>query len=136
MNIQPQFVPSAMPKDYTTKETHYRMVQEYQIDDEGKFERDDNGKKIKLGPAKMIREEVEVKGGVLFTMPRGHSVRLTSIEQIKQFNVATKPRLVDLDTGEECDEQGRPMSLIAFTKNSAKTYEDVSASLANSEVEE
>lgn len=127
MNIQPQFIPTAMPKGYTTTETRAKMVQLYQKDDEGKFERDDNGKKIKAGPARMIIEEVETKGGVLFTMPRGHSVRLTSPEQIKTFNVATKPRLVDLDTGEECNEQGRPLSLVAFVSKSNKSYEDVAS---------
>lgn len=135
MNIQPQFIPTAMPKGYTTIETRARMVQHYQKDDEGKFERDESGKKIKLGAAKMIIEEVETTGGVLFTMPRGHSVRLTSPEQIKTFKVATKPRLVDLDTGEECDEQGRPLSLVAFVSKSRASYEDVASELVTEEAE-
>lgn len=129
MNIQAQFVPTAMPKSFETTEDRYSIVQEYVKDDEGKFERDEGGKKIKLGPAKMIKETVVSKGGILFTMPRGHSVRLTTAEQIKEFGVATKPRLVDLDSGEECDETGRPLSLAAFVKNSAASYEDVASEL-------
>ena len=129
------FVPTAMPKGYTTTETQCRMVQKYKKDDEGKFERDENGQKIKAGPAQMITETVESKGGVLFTMPRGHSVRLTTREQIEQFKVATKPRLVDLDTGEECDEQGRPVTLMAFIKKSEIQYENVESELSDSDSE-
>ena|ERR1700753_3660888 len=117
MNIQPQFIPSAMPKTFKTVETRVKMV------------------KNADGTKHMERKEVEVEGGVLFTMPHGHSVRLSSADQIKQFNVATKPRLVDLDTGEEVDEQGRPLSLVAFTKNSVQTYEDVASALETSEQE-
>lgn len=135
MDIRPQFIPTAMPKGYTTKETRARMVQHYLKDDEGKFERDDNGKKIKAGPAKMVIEEVETTGGVLFTMPRGHSVRLTSPDQIKTFKVATKPRLVDLDTGEECDEEGRPISLVAFVTKSRASYDDVASELIEEDTE-
>lgn len=129
MNIQATYIPTAMAKGYTTTEDRYRIVQQYVKDDEGKFERDEGGKKIKAGPAQMIKETVESKGGILFTMPRGHSVRLTSREQIEQFKVATKPKLVDLDSGEECDETGRPLSLVAFIKNSTASYDDVSSEL-------
>lgn len=133
MNIQPQFIPTAMQKGYTTTEDRYRIVQEYVKDDEGKFERDETGKKIKLGPAKIIKETVPSTGGILFTMPRGHSVRLTTKEQIEQFKVATKPCLVDLDTGEECDESGKPLSLVAFIKKSSATYADVASELVDDE---
>lgn len=129
MNIQPQFVPTAMPKTYETTEMRYRMVTEYLQDDEGEFVRDENGRKIKKGPSRMEAYEHTSKGGVLFTMPNGNSVRLTTPEQIQQFKVATKPRLIDLDSGEEVDEQGRPVALMKFMAKAQVSYEDVAHAL-------
>ena len=119
--IVAQYQVKAMPKDYTTTETKYSIVQEYMKDDEGKFERDEEGRKIKKGPIQVVSEQVESKGGLLFTFPGGHSIRLTSPEQLKQFGLNENPRLVDLDTGEEVNEHGVPLSLANYVN-------DVSAS--------
>lgn len=129
MNIVPQFVPTAMPKGYSTIEKRYKMVDHYKLDDDGKPERDENGRKIKAMPSTMEAYDHVSNGGVLFTMPAGHSVRLTSPEQIKQFGVSTKPVLIDLDTGDEVDENGRPLKLIKFMNTAKMSFEDVSAAL-------
>lgn len=113
-------MPKAMPKTFETVEKHAKLVHHYLKDNDEKdgFSRDENGRKIKTR-ATLEVEDVVSTGGILFTMPRGHSVRLTTKEQLDFFKVSTKPRLVDLDTGEEVNEEGIPLSLQEFVKSGA-----------------
>lgn len=119
-NIRPQYMPKALPKSFTTTETICEMVQEYKKDDEGEFERDEQGRKIKKGPATMVQKTIESKGGILFTFPRGHSIRLSTKEQIKQFGLSENPKLIDMASGEEVNEQGVPLSLAQYVTDAGK----------------
>lgn len=130
-NIKPAYTTRPIPDTKEFVETRYNLVQEYLKDDEGEFERDENGKKIKKGPITMVKEDVKTYGGTMVTMPRGHSVRLTSLDQALALHLipqelfdalggskgdVTKLRakLVDLDSGEEVNEQGVPVSLAQY----------------------
>ena len=91
--IKAQFQVQPIGKDYETFETHYVM------------EKQKDGTKV------MVQKQVASKGGYLFTMANGSQIRLESLEQIKHFNLATTPKLVDITTGEEVNEQGVPLSI-------------------------
>ena len=112
MKIQAMYMPSVVPKHYKTTETHVKIVRHWVKDEEGEFVLDETtGKKIKAGPNTLEIYEKESTGGILFKFPRGHSIRLTSPDQIKQFRLTDTPKLVDMDSGEEVNEQGVPVSL-------------------------
>lgn len=113
MRIAAAFMPKALPKTFETEEVHAKIVQNYIKDEDEKdgFARDEHGKKIKAGPATVVFETVKSFGGVMFTFPRGHSIRLTTIDQIKQWGLSTKPRLVDMDSGSEVNEKGIPVNM-------------------------
>lgn len=113
MRIVPQYTPRAMPK------THVSIEDRYSI------------KKNKDGTKELVKEEVESKGGVMFTFPAGHSIRLATIEQIEQFRLTTKPRLVDIDTGEEVNELGVPVSLAQFVANGGMSGGDFGTDVAD-----
>ena len=116
MTIIPEYLVKALPKDFTTTETHCKMVQEYLIDEETKKPfRDEHGQRVKKGPAKMVRDDaVESKGGIMFTFPNGSSIRLASQHQLDLFKLTDQPRLIDTATGEEVDERGVPKSLAQY----------------------
>lgn len=109
------YMPKALSKDFKTTETHVKIVRHFVMDDDAKdgFARDENGRKIKAGPNTLEMQEVESKGGIMFTFPRGHSIRLTDPAQLKQFKLTENPKLVDLDLGEEVNEKGMPLSLLS-----------------------
>lgn len=92
-NIVAQYVPKVIPKSYKTTEMHYNIV------------------KNKDGTSRLEAKEVESTGGLLFQFPRGHSIRLSTAEQIEHFGLSRNPRLVDLTTGEEVDQNGVPLSI-------------------------
>lgn len=114
MRIAMAFTPKALPKTFETEEVHAKIVQNYVKDDDEKdgFARDEHGKKIKAGPATVQFETVKSTGGVMFTFPRGHSIRLTTADQIKQWGLSTKPKLVDMDSGSEVNEKGIPVNML------------------------
>lgn len=116
MKIVAAYIPKVVPKTYKTAERHCKIVRHYVQDADGNPELDEHGKKIKAGPNTLEYEDRESMGGILFKMPRGHSIRLTSPEQIKQFRLTDKPFLVDLDSGEQVDESGTPISLAGLIK--------------------
>lgn len=119
MKIVAAYMPKVVPKTYKTTETHCKIVRHYVLDENGEPELDpDTGKKIKAGPNTLEMYQKESTGGILFKMPRGHSIRLTTPEQIKQFRLTDKPFLVDLDSGEQVDESGVPVSLAHLIKES------------------
>ncbi len=116
MTIIPQYLTKALPKDHVSLETHCKMVQEYLLDDEtGKPIRDENGQRVKKGPARMVRDDnVESRGGIMFTFPSGASIRLATQNQLDLFGLTTEPKLIDTATGEEVDERGVPKSLAQY----------------------
>lgn len=91
--IKAQFAVQPIPKDYETVATHYKMVKQHD------------------GTVRMEQVQVPSKGGHLFTMANGSQIRLESLDQIKHFNLDTKPVLIDIQTGEEVNEQGIPLSV-------------------------
>lgn len=126
MAIIAQYMPKPLPKDHVSLETHCKMVQEYVIDEEtGKPDRDDNGKRIKKGPAKMVRDDSVVsRGGVMFTFPNGNSVRMATQSQLDLFKLTMQPKLIDTATGEEVDERGVPKSLAAYVQDAIASKGD------------
>ncbi len=109
-----------LPDSYVTHETQYA------------FEEDPKQKKDRYGNprTKMVSKQVEVRGGILIVVrgKPGHSIRLSSLDQAldlklidqdkynelighKDGLLAMRPRLVDLNTGEEVNEQGIPLNI-------------------------
>lgn len=119
----------AMRMDYEVRlldDSFQREVTEYG------FEEVENGRANRWGekPKRMIAKKHIEKGGVLIVVrgKPGHSIRLTSLEQALDFKLidhdkyaelkadsrgllAMRPRLVDLNTGEEVNEQGIPVNI-------------------------
>jgi hypothetical protein len=100
MAIRVEYEVRKLSDTYVTKEQRYSFV----IDEKaprGRF-----GEQRQ----KMVSEEVEVRGGYLYVIrgKPGHTVRLTSLDQIKQFGLGTSPKMIDANTGEEVDEHGVP----------------------------
>lgn len=119
--IRAQFAVQKIGKDYETTSTIYKMV------------------KQEDGTKRMEREEVPSKGGHLFTMANGSQIRLESIDQIKHFNLATKPTLIDITTGEEVNEHGVPLSIANLVQGAvaeAVLPRPVAADSSESSVEE
>jgi len=100
MAIRVEYEVRKLKETFVTKEKHYEFV------DDDKAPPDRFGRKRQ----KMIETEVESHGGYLYIIrgKPGHTVRLTSLEQIRQFNLDTSPRMIDANTGEEVDEHGVP----------------------------
>ena len=113
MAIIPEYMVKAVPKDFVTYETRCKMVQDYVIDEETKKPlRDEHGQRVKKGPARMVREDdVESRGGLMYTFPNGNSVRMASQNQLDLFGLSNTPKLIDDKTGEEVDERGVPVAL-------------------------
>ena len=114
------YMPKALPKTFETTETHVKIVRHYVMEEDAKgkevFAHDENGRKIKAGPNTLEFVQVPSTGGIMFTFPRGHSIRLTSPEQLKQFGLTEQPKLVDLDLGEEVNAAGVPLSMLAIVQ--------------------
>lgn len=91
--IQAQYQVQPISKDYETFENRFEM------------------KKGQDGTMRMEAVKVATKGGYLFSMPNGSQIRLESLDQIAHFGLNTSPKLVDITTGEEVNEQGIPLSI-------------------------
>jgi hypothetical protein len=121
-------MPKALPKTFETEETHVKIVRHYVMETDKKgetvFSHDENGRKIKAGPNTLEFEQVKSFGGIMFTFPRGHSIRLSSPEQLKQFKLTEQPKLVDLDLGEEVNAAGVPVSVLAIVADSNRSGGD------------
>ncbi len=110
----------ALPDSFVTVATQCRM------------EEIANGRRNRWGekPQRMVREEVEVNGGILIVVKGkpGHSFRVDSLEQALDLKLIEedtyqylktqkdglhqmKPRLFDLNTGERVNEQGIPINI-------------------------
>lgn len=130
------YMPKALPKDFKTTEMHVKIVRHYVMTEDAKgkevFDVDENGRKIKAGPNTLEFIEKESTGGIMFTFPRGHSIRLTDPAQLKQFKLTDRPKLVDLDLGEEVNEAGVPLSMLAIVQEGEA---DVGGGLASETVE-
>lgn len=105
MSIRAEYEIRKLPDSYVTKETHYG------------FEDIPGSRKDRFGREmqRRVEKEVEVRGGWLLIVrgKPGHSIRLQSEEQATALKVALKPRLVDSTTGEEVNEKGIPLTVVA-----------------------
>jgi len=101
MGMRVEYEVRKLSNDYVTKETRHSF-----IDDE-KAPPDRYGRKRQ----KMVVEEVESRGGWLFIIrgKPGHSIRFTSLEQLKAFGLQEQPRMIDNESGEEVGPDGIPL---------------------------
>lgn len=101
MAIRANYTVQKIPDTYVTKKTVYEYVP------------DPDAEQVVGKPTRKIRVEkvVEEKGGWLFTFPRRHSVRCTSLEQIKLLGLSTEPYLIDDTTGLQVNSQGIPLDI-------------------------
>ena len=65
---------------------------------------------------KSLQQEVrtEERDCYMVYFPQGHSIRVTSFEQLKEMGYHLKPRMVDMETGDVVDVGGDPYD---FTNN-------------------
>lgn len=88
----------------------------------GHFEEIPNGRKNRWGeaPQRMVLEDADSFGGwIIFVKGNpGHTIRIANLDQarahkLKIVGTEIVPRLVDSQTGEEVDERGVPLSVLA-----------------------
>jgi hypothetical protein len=59
-------------------------------------------------PTMTMETVTEEKDCFMVYFPQGHSIRVTSFEELKRMGYHLKPRLVDMETGEVVDFGGDP----------------------------
>jgi hypothetical protein len=82
------------------------MEEHYEFIEDDKAPPDRYGRKRQ----KMVHSKVKSHGGWLFIIrgKPGHTIRLTSLDQLEGFGLGTTPKMIDANTGEEVDEHGVP----------------------------
>jgi len=104
MGVRVEYTVTKLPESYVTLETQYAFEQ-------------DGDRKDKNGSPKMKMEskQVEVRGGYIIKVKGnpGHSFRVMNEEQANALKLSLKPRLINTETGEECNQQGIPLSVAA-----------------------
>ncbi len=115
MGVRAEYEIRKLPDTYVTKETHVA------------YEQDPNSKDAKGNFRNMrVEKEVEVRGGYMLIV-RGNggkivsSIRLQNEAQANALKVSLKPRLVNTETGEECNERGIPLSVASVVGDSAES---------------
>lgn len=113
MSIRAEYKVKKLGDDFVTQEVHYAFEQD--------GDRKDKNGNLRL---KMVPKLIESRGGWIFEFPGkpGHSIRLTSLDQMKQFGIRDTPRLIDDQTGEEVSASGVPLD-IAHLVNEASGVE-------------
>lgn len=101
MGIRASYTVHKIPDSYVTEKITFKYI----TDPDAEVV---VGKKT---PKIRIEEKVIERGGWLFTFPRGHSIRCTSLEQIKLLGLSTEPRLIDDSTGLEVNKNGIPLDI-------------------------
>lgn len=101
MGMRVEYEVRKLSDDYVTKELHYSFV------DDEKATPDRYGRKRQ----KMVVSNEESRGGWLFIIrgKPGHSIRFTSLEQLRAFGLNETPRMIDNESGEEVGEDGIPL---------------------------
>lgn len=119
MTVRVEYEVRKLPDTYVTREKRYSFV------DDDKAQPDRFGRKRQ----KMVEEEVESRGGYLYIVrgKPGHTLRLTSLEQMQAFGLSPTPRMIDANTGEEVDEHGIPKSVRKMLEIE-RTYGNLSGS--------
>jgi hypothetical protein len=92
-----------LPDTFVTYEKRYSFVEDE------KAIPDRYGRKRQ----KMVEETVESRGGWVYVVrgKPGHSIRLTSRDQMETHKLSPSPRMIDDRTGEEVDNRGIPLSV-------------------------
>lgn len=112
MAMRAEYEVRKLPDTFITKATKYG------------FEMDEKGRKNRFGelPQRITIEEnglVEKGGWIILVRGKpGHSIRITSLDQARQHKlkvVGTEivPRFIDSQTGEEVNEEGIPLTVVA-----------------------
>ena len=101
MGMRVEYEVRKLSDDYVTKEKHYSFV------DDEKAPPDRYGRKRQ----KMVVTDEESRGGWLFIIrgKPGHSIRFTSLEQLRAFGLTEAPRMIDNESGEEVGADGVPL---------------------------
>lgn len=102
MGVRVEYEVRKLPDSYVTKEIHYA------------FEQDGDAKDKHGNPRKIrVEKEVEVRGGYLIVMrgKPGHTIRIMNAEQARVLGISLEPRLINTETGEECDKHGVPLTV-------------------------
>lgn len=117
MGMRVEYEVRKLPDTYVTKERRYSFV------DDDTIPPDRYGRKRQ----KMVVEDVETTGGWLFIMrgKPGHSIRLTSLDQLAAFKLKSTPRMIDNESGEEVGEDGIPL-IVKQQLNAAKSLGNLS----------
>lgn len=117
MGMRVEYEVRKLPDDYITMEKRYTFV------DDEKAPPDRWGRKRQ----KMVVEDVASTGGWLFIMrgKPGHSIRLTSLDQIAAMKLKSTPRMIDNESGEEVGEDGIPL-IVKQQLNAAKRLGNLS----------
>jgi hypothetical protein len=119
MGVRVEYEIRKLSDEYVTKEMHVAYEQDPTSKDAKGYFRN-----------KRVEKEVEVRGGYLLMVrdTKGkisHSVRLQNEAQPQALIVSLQPRLINTETGEECDRNGIPLSVVnvigseAITENAA-----------------
>lgn len=92
-----------LPDTFVTYEKRYSFVEDE------KATPDRWGRKRQ----KMVEETIESRGGWVYVIrgKPGHSIRLTSKDQMETMKLSAQARMIDDATGEEVDHRGVPLSV-------------------------
>jgi hypothetical protein len=103
MGMRVEYEVRKLSPDYVTTEKYYAFV------DDDTMPPDRWGRKRQ----RMVSEDRESKGGYLFIVrgKPGHSIRLTSLDQLSSFNLKSTPRMIDNESGEEVGLDGVPLTV-------------------------
>lgn len=101
MGMRVEYEVRKLSDDYVTSEMHYSFV------DDEKAPPDRYGRKRQ----KMVVEKGESRGGWLFIIrgKPGHSIRFTTLDQLRAFGLSDTPRMIDNESGEEVGPDGVPL---------------------------
>lgn len=101
MGMRVEYEVRKLAEDYVTSEMLYSFV------DDEKAPPDRYGRKRQ----KMVVEKGESRGGWLFIIrgKPGHSIRFTTLEQLRAFGLSATPRMIDNESGEEVGADGIPL---------------------------
>lgn len=100
MSIKAEYIVRKLPQSFVT----YENVSAYEQDPAP----DADSPKP---PKRLVQKQVESRGGWLVIFPGGHSIRLTSEDQMKTFGLSSEAKLVDMNTGLQVDAHGMPVDL-------------------------
>jgi hypothetical protein len=117
MGMRVEYEVRKLSAEYVTTERAYTFV------DDDTVPPDRWGRKRQ----RMVVEDKQSTGGWLFIIrgKPGHSIRLTSLDQLKDFKLKESPRMIDTESGEEVGSDGIPLT-VKEQLNAAKRFGNLS----------